>query len=64
MISFDKPINLNGFELREELNAAGVSISNEPTAVKTTADNLIWLDIDDRDKEAAAKVIAAHDGTV
>jgi hypothetical protein len=64
MISFTKPTNLNGFELRQELNAAGILISDEPTSVKTTADNLIWLDIAEADAATAQAVVAAHNGTV
>jgi hypothetical protein len=64
MISFTKPTNLNGFELRQELNAAGILISDEPTSVKTTADNLIWLDIVESDAKAAEAIVAAHNGTI
>jgi uncharacterized protein YbcC (UPF0753/DUF2309 family) len=64
MISFTKPTNLNGYELRQELNAAGILISDEPTSVKTTADNLIWLDIAESDAQAAEAIVAAHNGTV
>ncbi len=36
MITFTKPENLNGTELRAELNAAGVLISNAPESVAMT----------------------------
>jgi hypothetical protein len=64
MISFVKPINLNGTELRQELNAVGITITDEPTTIKTTADNLIWLDIAESDAEAAETIVAAHNGTI
>ncbi len=60
MISFVKPINLNGTELRQELNAVGITITDEPTTIKTTADNLIWLDIAESDAEAAETIVAAQ----
>ena len=64
MISFNKPIKLNGAELRQELNDAGVAISVELGTVIDTADGLLWLDIADKDEEAAAVVVAAHNGTI
>jgi len=64
MISFNKPIKLNGAELRQELNDAGITISFELGSVIDTADGLLWLDIADKDKQAAAVVVAAHNGTI
>jgi len=64
MISFNKPTNVNGFELRQELNDAGISIVGDVGTVLVTTDGLIWLDIAESDAEAAAVVVAAHDGTI
>ena len=61
MIQFLKPINLNGTELLAELNAGGVSITEPPVI---DGDNVFWLDITQDDKEKAAPVVAAHNGTI
>ncbi len=61
MIKFDKPKNLNGTELLAELNAAGVSISQSP--MLDGNENLL-LDISEADKDTAAAIVAAHDGTM
>lgn len=63
MIKFTKPINLNGAELRQELQSIGVAISNEPFAVEVDANNDLWLDIADADKTKAKAVVANHNGT-
>jgi uncharacterized membrane protein YcaP (DUF421 family) len=62
MITFDKPQNLNGKELREELRAAGIEISDLDGAVAESNGKLL-LDIDTSSKSAAAAVVAAHNGT-
>jgi hypothetical protein len=64
MISFNKPTNVNGFELRQELNDAGISIVGDVGTVLITLDGLLWLDITEADAEAAAVVVAAHNGTI
>ena len=61
MIQFNKPANLNGTELLEELNAAGVAIQQSPT-VDGNGD--LWLQIDAKDKSKAQAVVDAHNGTV
>jgi len=63
MISFDIPKKLNGAELRQELNAAGVAISDVLTAVRIYEGALV-LEIDAKDKSKAEAVVAAHNGTV
>ncbi len=63
MIKFNKPINLNGTELRQELNVAGVKISDEASSVKADTDNNLWLDIADKDEAKAQVVVDAHNGT-
>lgn len=64
MISFDKPTNLNGAELRQELNNAGIVISNDQFAVRLDDADVLWLDIAESDAEAAAAIVAAHNGTI
>ena len=63
MISFDIPNNLNGAELRQELNAAGVAISDALTAVRIY-EGVLVLEIADKDKLKAETVVAAHNGTI
>jgi hypothetical protein len=64
MISFDKPTNLNGAELRQELNDAGIVTSNDRFAVRLDDADVLWLDIAEGDAEAAKTVVASHNGTV
>jgi hypothetical protein len=64
MIKLNKPTNLNGTELRQQLNAAGVKISDEPSSVKEDAEGNLWLDIANKDEAKAKSVVAAHDGTI
>jgi len=62
MQTFTKPTNLNGAELRVELNNAGVKISNEISALIVSENQLI-LDIADKDQAKAETVVIAHNGT-
>jgi len=62
MISFPKPENLNGSELRQELLEAGVSISQGFKSVSAEADGRLYLDIMQQDEAKAAAVVAAHNG--
>jgi hypothetical protein len=63
MITFNKPINLDGAQLRNELRNVGISITDEINAVFVDGD-VLRLDIAESDAEAAAVVVAAHNGTV
>ena len=63
MIKFNRPTNLNGGELREQLNAAGVKISDDPSSVKEDAEGNLWLDIANKDESKAKSVVEAHNGT-
>ena len=60
MIKFNRPENLNGLELINELNAAGVFIEKPPFI---DANGDFWLDINPADEVKAAPVVAAHNGT-
>lgn len=64
MIEFTKPANLNGAELRNELNANGIAISDDPFSIKLEGDGSLWLDIAEADKAKATSIVAAHNGTV
>lgn len=63
MISFNKPTNLNGEELRQELNAAGVAISDDTTSVAIDENGKLLLDIKESDKTKASSVVTAHNGS-
>jgi len=62
MIKFNKPINLNGTELRQELRNAQVDISDHNLSVKEISGDL-YLDIKPTDEEKAKTVVAGHNGT-
>lgn len=62
MITFTRPQNLNGYELRQELRIAGVEISDSIQSVSLLDDNL-FLEIQESDREKADQVVAAHNGT-
>jgi hypothetical protein len=61
MIKFDKPLNLNGTELVDELNNAGIIVNDLPYV---DAVNDLWLDIFESDKAQAESIVLAHNGTV
>lgn len=60
MIQFNKPVNLNGTELLDELKGVGVTVEGLPL-IDENGD--FWLDIKPADKAKATPIVAAHDGT-
>ncbi len=60
MIKFDKPANLNGTQLRAELNAAGVEISSKNGAVELDGNGDLYLDIKSADKTKAKAIVDQH----
>ena len=62
MISFTKPENLNGSELRQELLETGISINQDSKSIFVEADGRLYLDIMQQDEAKAAAVVAAHNG--
>lgn len=64
MISFNKPINLNGSELRDELNLAGIAISYDMDSVIVDGNDNLLLDIAENDKKEAEKIVAKHNGSI
>jgi hypothetical protein len=60
MIKFIKPLNLNGAELLQELNAAGVVVTTNPMI---DGDGNLWLDITEADQAKTTPIVAAHNGT-
>ena len=64
MISFTKPVNLNGIELRQELNAGGVTISDSPDVMVVDGNGNLLLDILESDTTKATPIVATHNGTI
>jgi hypothetical protein len=64
MISFTKPVNLNGTELRDELNAGGAAISYNLDAMVIDGNGNLLLEIDQKDVAKATPIVAAHNGTL
>ena len=62
MVKFNKPEKLNGAQLRDELNAAGVLISNEPSAVLLNGNGELCLEIKSKDEAKAVEIVANHIG--
>ena len=62
MIKFIKPNNLNGTQLRNELNNAKVKISAASDAVKDDGEGNLFLDIDPVDEIKASEIVNAHIG--
>ena len=61
LIQFDKPENLDGGKLIEELTAADIAV-NLRTSPRLDGDGSFWLDIDpDKENEAKA-IVEAHQG--
>lgn len=60
MIKFIRPKNLNGTELLNELDNAGVLVDGLP---RDDGNNGLWLNIIEADEAKAAAVVAAHNGT-
>jgi hypothetical protein len=63
MIKFDKPTNLNGRELRQELRDAGIEINDSNKSVTVEGDGHLYLDIASSDQTKAITVVASHNGT-
>lgn len=61
MIKFTKPVNLNGAELIEQLQASGVAIAQMPVV---DGNNDLWLDIAKKDETKAQVVVDSHNGTM
>jgi len=59
MIQFEKPNNLNGKQLMDELVAAGVAITEPPLL---DGNRKLWLEIKATDKTKAQPIVDAHVG--
>ena len=61
MISFDKPLELNGSQLCDELENAGVSINrNTSPIIYGDSPNTLWLDINPADTQKTQDVLNTH----
>jgi hypothetical protein len=63
MIKFEKPKNLNGSELLNELEEVGIILDKLNQAPLIDGNGDFWLDITKADEAKAASVVAAHNGT-
>jgi hypothetical protein len=62
MIKFNKPNQLNGSQLCEELIKAGVKIDNPLNTCSIDEYGDFWLNIADKDEAKAKPVVEAHVG--
>jgi len=60
MIKVTRPINLNGAELIDELEAAGVQVNDVPFL---DGNGDLFLDIAQKDFVKAEEVLSKHNGT-
>jgi hypothetical protein len=65
MIQFNRPENLNGEKLVNELEAAGVEVKANTVGIKcpVVEYDFLYLDIKESDKLIAQEIISAHNGT-
>jgi len=63
MIKFNKPTNLNGSELLDELAAVGIILDDKTQAPVIDGNGDFWLDVKKSDEAKVAAVVAAHNGT-
>lgn len=59
MIKFNKPNELNGSQLCDELEAAGIAI-NRLTSPLLDGNKDFWLDIDPTNEKAAIEILKDH----
>ena len=64
MIKFNKPENLNGAELLNELAVVGIVLDKINQAPMLDGNGDFWLDIKPADQAKAAAVVAAHNGNI
>ena len=63
MIKFNKPENLNGAELLDELAAVGIVLEITTQAPLIDGNGDFWLDVKKADEAKAAAIVASHNGT-
>lgn len=62
MIKFDKPTELNGSQLRDELNEAGIKLENGIESISIDENGDLFLSIAKKDEAKAKPIIDAHVG--
>lgn len=64
--SFNKPKNLDGAVLINELIAAGIEIKKDNKgryeAPRLDGEGVLWIDIAESDYETAQEIVASHNG--
>jgi hypothetical protein len=63
MLRFDRPENLNGTELRNELKAAQIPVSDDMNFLLDDGQGNLFIGISASYKTQAAEIVAAHNGT-
>ena len=63
MLRFDRPENLNGAELRDELRAAQIIVSDDINFLRDDGQGNLFIGISATYKDKAAEIVAAHNGT-
>ena len=61
MYSFTAPQKLNGEQLKNELAAVDITL-NDKTSPAIDSEGVLWLDILDKDKTEAKKIVDNHKG--
>lgn len=61
MIEFKKPVNLNGAQLIEELNAVGIAIDSDNSPL-IDGNGKFWLGISSKDETKAKAIVESHNG--
>ena len=61
MIKFNRPTNLNGAELIQELKNIDIEVIGNPL---DDAEGGLWLDIKESDKAKVTSIVATHNGTI
>lgn len=64
MIKFNKPANLNGTELLDELESVGVILDRNTQLPLVDGNGDLWLAIKSTDKSKVQAVVDAHNGNV
>jgi hypothetical protein len=64
LIKFDKPANLNGTELLDELAVAGIVLNKDTQIPLVDGNGDLWLDVKSSDKSKVEEVLASHNGTI
>ena len=64
MLKFDKPQNLNGSQLLDELAIVGIVLDKLTQAPLIDGNGDFWLDVKPADETKAAAVVAVHNGNI